>query len=771
MTTNTTRYVHPNFISDIIDQDQAKQRYPQVVTRFPPEPNGYLHLGHAKSICLNFGLALDYNGACNLRFDDTNPQTEDPEYVASIEQDVRWLGFSPQAVLFASDYFEKFYECALQLIQDGLAYVDSTPEEEMRALRGTVLEAGRASVYRSRSAAENIDMLARMRAGEFAAGSHVLRAKIDLSHPNMKLRDPVLYRIVHAEHYNTGNSWCIYPLYDFAHPLEDIIEGVSHSICTLEFENNRDIYDWLLENLRGKCGLAEVRPYQYEFARLALDYTVLSKRKLIQLVQGNHVRGWDDPRMPTISAMRRRGVRPEALREFANRIGVAKNNSRIDLALLDGTIRDDLNTLAPRVLAVHQPLKVTIRNYPNSQTEQLEVPYWPHDVPKTGSRMVPFSGEIYIEHNDFAENPPKGFQRLVPDGSVRLRYGYNIRCEQVLKDEQGQVMELICSYDPESREQAKGVKGIIHWVSAQHALPAEFRLYERLFSQANPDEGDAPFTDHLNPHSLQVSQGYIEPSVTQDAADSRYQFERLGYFWRDPVDSQAEALVFNRIVGLRDHWQPQATQNNVNSQPDKANQTAKTDKATKANTAESSPKVAVTLSEDELAAIAPYVAQGLSSAEATLLLREPALLNYLNTAAQHGELATLANWVLNDLAQAIRSGSNTVRPEQLAQLVARVQQGEISGRMTKDVLLQALELNRDPNTLVEEQGLRQVSSSDALEPIIDGLFERYPDKVTAYRSGKTGMLGFFVGQVMRETQGQANPQVLNSLLTQKLQGE
>ena len=553
-----TRHVSPNFVTEIIDADLAQERYNKVVTRFPPEPNGYLHIGHAKSIALNFGLALDYGGECNLRFDDTNPETENAEYVEAMKRDIQWLGFQWARERYASDYFDQLFTCAVQLIREGKAYVDSSSEGEISTYRGTISTPGKPSPYRTRSVEENLDLFARMRKGEFRDGAHVLRAKIDMSSPNMKLRDPIFYRIVHASHYRTRDAWHIYPLYDFAHPLSDAIEGISHSLCTLEFENNRAIYDWLVESLRGKCGLpSSPRPYQYEFARLSLDYTVLSKRKLIKLLEAKHVQGWDDPRMPTIAGMRRRGIAPEAIREFSNRIGVAKANSRVDLATFEAAVRDDLNQRAPRVLAVLRPLKVVLTNFPQGRVETLEAPYWPHDVPQTGSRPVPFSRELYIERDDFLEHPPKGFYRLMPGGRVRLRHAYVIQCEEVVKDAGGNVVELRCTHDPATLNHppAQGpVKGTIHWVSTPHAVPAQMRLYDRLFSVADPEAGDGDLTAGLNPGSLTVVQGYVEPSVLKDSPDVRYQFERLGYFWRDPVDSKPTNLVFNRIVSLRDSW-------------------------------------------------------------------------------------------------------------------------------------------------------------------------------------------------------------------------
>jgi glutaminyl-tRNA synthetase len=528
----------------------------RVATRFPPEPNGYLHIGHAKSICLNFGLAGEHGGTCNLRFDDTNPLTEEQKYVDAIEEDVRWLGFTWAGEYYASDYFERLYDFALVLIKAGKAYVDSQTEEEIRVGRGTVTRPGVESPYRGRTVEENLDLLARMRAGEFPDGAHVLRARIDMSHVNMLMRDPLLYRIRHAAHYRRGDAWCLYPLYDFTHCLSDAIERITHSLCTLEFKDNRELYDWIVREV----GIPEP-PEQTEFARLKLDYTVLSKRKLVKLVRDGHVTGWDDPRLPTIAGLRRRGVTPEAIRAFAEMIGVSRMDSQVDIGKLEHAIRDDLNTRVARVLAVLRPLKVVIENWPVGKVEELDAPYYPHDVPKEGSRKLPFSRVLYIERDDFAENAPKGFFRLSPGREVRLRYGYFITCTDVVKDPAGQVIEVRCTYDPATRggdaPDGRKVKGTIHWVSAEHALKAEVRLYDRLFTQPDPDAvpEDQDFTASLNPESLVVLEAaLVEPSVAQDPPGSRYQFERQGYFMSDPVDSKPGALVFNRTVQLRDTW-------------------------------------------------------------------------------------------------------------------------------------------------------------------------------------------------------------------------
>ncbi len=542
-----------DFIRNIINEDLASNKNDgRVHTRFPPEPNGYLHIGHAKSICLNFGIAEQYGGLCNLRFDDTNPSKEEEEYVQSIIEDVRWLGFDwGDRLYYASDYFEQMYEYAVQLIKAGKAYVDDSSADEVRQSRGTLKTPGKESPYRSRSIEENLNLFQRMAAGEFPDGSHVLRARIDMASPNLNMRDPVMYRILHASHPHTGDKWCIYPMYDWAHGLEDSIEGITHSICTLEFEDHRPLYDWFLDQLVGVY-----HPQQIEFARLNLTYTVMSKRKLLQLVREKNVNGWDDPRLPTISGLRRRGVTPEAIRDFCERIGVAKTDSTIDIALLEHCIREDLNKRAPRVMAVLRPLKVVITNYPEDQVEELDAINNPED-PEAGTRKVPFSRVIYIEQDDFRENPPKKFFRLAPGSEVRLRYAYFITCTEVIKDAGGGITELRCTYDPASRggnsPDGRKVKGTIHWVSAAHALEAEVRLYDRLLSVGIP-EGDSDFRDCLNPDSLEtLSACKVEPSLAGAAPGSRYQFERMGYFCVDS-DSSYGKLVFNRTMTLRDSW-------------------------------------------------------------------------------------------------------------------------------------------------------------------------------------------------------------------------
>ncbi|HCM77886.1 MAG TPA: glutamine--tRNA ligase [Cytophagales bacterium] len=538
-----------NFLEEIVEKDLKSGKYQQIVTRFPPEPNGYLHLGHAKSICLNFGLAKDYNGKTNLRFDDTNPVTEETEYVENIKYDVRWLGFEWAEELYASDYFDQLYQLAHKLIAKGLAYVDDSTSEEIAIQKGTPTKAGTNSPYRDRTIEENTKLFQEMKEGKYKDGAKVLRAKIDMSHANMLMRDPLLYRIKHATHHRTGDKWCIYPMYDFAHGQSDAIEGVTHSICTLEFVPHRDLYNWLIDKL-------EIYPSrQYEFARLNMTYTMMSKRKLLQLVNEKYVKGWDDPRMPTISAMRRRGFTPESIRDFCDRIGVAKRDNLIDFGLLEFCVRDHLNKIALRRMVVLDPLKVVITNYDKGE-ELLPSENNPEDE-SAGSRDLPFSNILYIEKEDFMENPPKKYFRLAPGGMVRLKSAYIIQCEEVIKDDKGEVTELRCVYFPESKSGSDNsglsVKGVIHWVSAQHAVPAEVRLYDRLFNTADLGSIEDEFTNHLNPDSLTIQNGFAEPAMREAKPEDRFQFMRTGYFCLD-TDSTNEKLVFNRTVTLRDMW-------------------------------------------------------------------------------------------------------------------------------------------------------------------------------------------------------------------------
>ncbi len=757
-----------NFIREIVERDLENGTYGgRVVTRFPPEPNGYPHIGHAKSICLNFGLARDFGGTCHLRFDDTNPTTEDVEYTEAIARDVRWLGFDWDAHLYhASDYFEQFYEIAVGLIEKGLAYVDSQSEDEIRAGRGTVTEPGTPSPYRDRSPEENLDLFEKMRAGAFPDGAHVLRAKIDMGAANMKLRDPLLYRIRHAHHYRTGDDWAIYPMYDFAHPLSDAIEGITHSVCTLEFEANRAIYDWLLDHT-----FDEPRPHQHEFARLNLDYTVVSKRKLLQLVQEGHVTGWDDPRMPTIAGLRRRGVLPEAIRDFAERVGVTKVDGRVDIALLEYAIRDSLNARAPRVMAVQRPLRVTITNWGDDEVETLDAALWPHDIPREGSRPLDFTRALYIEQDDFSEDPPKGFHRLVPGGEVRLRHAYILRCDEVIKDDAGEVVELRCTVDRDSKSGTAGggrrVKGTIHWVSATQAVPAEFRLYDRLFTVPDPEDvpEGASFLQHVNPDSLEVVHGFVEPGLSVDP-EARYQFERLGYFAPDP-DATPEKPVYNRIVTLRDTWAKQAEKET----PAPA---AKPKKQAAAPAAPAPRRDPVDALDDAQRARFDLLARAYDLARdaAATLAADAYLTTFFETAATiHDAPQSVANWLVNDLPAVLEGralADTRLSADAFGETVALVDAGTINSRGAREVLETLAEKGGNPAEIVEARGLKQVSDEGALAPIVDKLIAAHPDKAEAYRSGKTGLMGFFVGQAMRETGGTANPARVKEMVEKAL---
>lgn len=744
-----------DFLRTIVEADLKSGKYKEVTTRFPPEPNGFPHIGHAKSICINFGIADDYNGHCNLRMDDTNPTTEDTKYVEALKDAVQWLGFDwGENVHFTSDYFSKIYDYAVELIKMGKAYVDSTNEEEMRELRGTVKEAGKRSKFAERSIEENLDLFLRMKNGEFKDGEHVLRAKIDMSAANMKMRDPLLYRIRHAHHFRAGDKWAIYPMYDFAHCLADYIEGVSHSLCTLEFENNRDIYNWVLDTL----GLTTARPYQHEFARLGINYTVMSKRKLLELVEGGQVSGWDDPRLPTIAGYKRRGYTPESILNFCDQIGIAKANSMVDVAQLEFCIRDDLNTKVPRVLAVLDPLKVTIENYEGS--EEIDAPYYPHDVPKEGSRKIPFSREIYIERDDFMENPPKDYFRLTPEQGVRLRHGYIITCKEVIKDASGKIIEIKAEYYPESKsgsEDSSGikVKSAIQWVDAKTAKTVEVRLYDRLFKDEAP-EG----VEDINPDSLKViKNALIEPAVITDKPDERFQFERQGYFYADPVDYTDEKPVFNKIVGLKDSWGK------------KKKTTVDTPKP-QAKKVQVDGEVAA-MSDREQTLFDKYTDEfGLNSEVANILARDKQLSSfYEESLAVLNSPANLANIVTNEVARELKqmqASELKFNAKQIAELVKMVDDETISNKIAKQVFEEMAKSGESPAKIVEDKGLVQISDPSKILPIIDEVIAKNPDNVAKFKAGNTKLLGFFVGQVLKATGGKANPQVVNELVAEKL---
>ena len=763
-----------DFIRSIVERHVAEGRYREIVTRFPPEPNGFLHVGHVKAIALNFGIASEFDGRCNLRFDDTNPETEDESYVSAIKEDLRWLGYDwGEHLYFAADSFERMYGIAEDLVRKGKAYVDSATEEEIREARGSLTEPGHPTAYRGRDVAENLDLLRRMRAGEFGDGEHVLRAKIDLASPNMVMRDPVLYRIRHAHHYRTGDEWCIYPMYDFAHCLGDAFEGVSHSLCTLEFENNREIYDWVLE----EAGFEEPRTHQYEFARLNLDYTVLSKRRLIELVNEGQVSGWDDPRMPTVAAFRRRGVPPEALRSFAGMIGVTKADTRVDVGKLEYAIRDELNQVAPRVMGVLRPLRLIVTTIPEGSEEWIDAPSFPPDVGKEGSRKVPFARELLIEQDDFSLDPPKGYRRLAPGQEVRLRYGYVVRYEGHDVDPATEAVTAVrVTHDPASRGgEAKGrrVAGTIHWVSAAHALPAEVRLYDRLFNV--PDPGDVPegkdFTVHLNDDSLVVlGDARVEPSIADAPAGTRWQFERTGYFWPDPVDSSPENLVLNRVVTLRDSWTKKDGASGTAPEPEPPARTAVGSGPDRGREARDAARA----EDPELASrMESYrEALGLSGDEADLLTGNRALSGFFEGALEvHPEARSVAAWVINELPREAHGqplDELPFGPAELGRLVALVDEGAVSRVAAKEVFGELAARGGDPEAILDLMGLRQVADRGAVLAHVEKVLSDWPAKVEDYQAGKKGLLGFFVGQVVRESGGSADPKVAKAILEERL---
>ncbi|MDQ7061878.1 MAG: glutamine--tRNA ligase/YqeY domain fusion protein [Sulfurimonas sp.] len=745
-----------DFLRTIVEEDLKSGKYEEIVTRFPPEPNGFPHIGHAKSIVINFGIARDYNGHCNLRMDDTNPSKEDIKYVEALKDAVEWLGFDwGNSVHFTSDYFPKIYDYAVELIKMDKAYVDSLPEEEMREYRGTLKEAGKRSKFYKRTVEENLDLFERMKKGEFKDGEHVLRAKIDMSATNMKMRDPLLYRIKHSHHFRAGDAWSIYPMYDFAHCLSDYIEGVSHSICTLEFENNRDVYNWVLDTL----GLKPKRPYQHEFARLGINYTVMSKRKLLEIVQSKQVSGWDDPRMPTIAGYRRRGYTPESILNFCDQIGIAKANSMVDVAQLEFCIRDDLNTKVPRVLCVLDPLKVTIENYEGS--EELDASYFPDDIDKKGSRKLPFSREIYIERDDFMEQAPKAYFRLTPEQPVRLKHAYIIKCKEIIKDASGAIVEIKAEYYPDSKSGSDTsgvkVKSAIQWVSFADAKPIEVRLYDRLFSDEAP-EG----IEDINADSLRVvKNALIEPSVLADKPDERFQFERQGYFYADPIDYTDEKPVFNKIVGLKNSWAKKTKVVEVASKPE-------------VKKAQIDGEV-VPMSDAQKILFAKYTDKlGLNSEVANTLARDEKLSSFYGEALSVFSIPVgLANIVANDVARELKEkqlDELKFNASQIAGLVKMIDDKTISSKIAKQVFEEMVKSGENPTKIVEDKGLVQISDPSKISPIIDEVIAKNPDNVAKFRAGNTKLIGFFVGQVLKATGGKANPKVVNELVSKKLKG-
>ena len=747
-----------DFLHAIVNEDLKSGKYQKIITRFPPEPNGFPHIGHAKSICINFGIASDFKGHCNLRMDDTNPSKEDTKYVEALKDAVSWLGFDwGENVRFTSDYFDKIYDYAIELIKMDKAYVDSVNEEQMRENRGTITQAGIRSEFANRSIEENLELFEKMKNGEFEDGEHVLRAKIDMGAANMKLRDPLLYRIRHAHHFRAGDKWCIYPMYDFAHCLSDYIENVSHSICTLEFENNRDIYNWVLDTLK----LKQPRPYQHEFARLGINYTVMSKRKLLELVDGKYVNAWDDPRMPTIAGYKRKGYTKESILNFCDQIGVAKANSMVDVAQLEFCIRDDLNKKVPRVMCVLDPLKVTIVNYEGK--EELDASYYPHDVPKEGSRKVPFSSEIYIEHDDFSENPEKGYFRLTPTQAVRLRHGYIITCKEVIKDTAGNIIEIKAEYYPNSKSgndtSEIKVKSAIQWVCSKAAKEVEVRLYDRLFKNESP-EG----IEDLNPNSLKIiKNALIEPAVISEKIDERFQFERQGYFYADPLDYSDEKPVFNKIVGLKDSWS-------------KKSKVEKSVQKSKDNTQVKNEQIVgevTAMSKEEEALFEKYSKEfELNNEVANILARDEKLSRFYEGCLKtSNNPISLANIVVTEVARELKEKDvHEVKftTSQISELVKILDDGTISSKIAKQVFEVMTESGENPTKIVEDKGLIQISDESVILPIIDQIITQNPDNVLKFRNGNTKLLGFFVGQVLKNTGGKANPKVVNKLVAEKL---
>ena len=743
-----------DFLRKIVEDDLKSGKYKGVVTRFPPEPNGFPHIGHAKSISLNFGIAREFGGKCNLRMDDTNPTTEDTKYVEALKDAVKWLGFSWDGeVRYTSDYFFQLYEWAKELIKMGKAYVDSLDEERMREYRGSVTKAGRRSEFANRSVEENLELLERMKRGEFRDGEHVLRAKIDMSSPNMKLRDPLMYRIRHQNHFRAGSEWAIYPMYDFAHGLSDYIEGVTHSLCTLEFENNRELYDWFIENLN----LKPPRPYQYEFARLNINYTVMSKRKLLELVESGAVSGWDDPRLPTIAGFRRRGYTAESILNFCEMIGVAKANSVVDISQLEYAIRDDLNKKVPRVMCVQNPLKVVIENYDGF--EEIEASYYPHDVPLEGSRKLPFSKEIFIERDDFMENPEKGYFRLTPNQPVRLKHAYIISCKEVIKDESGEIVEIRAKYyeNSKSGEDKSGikVKSAIQWVEASSAKKAELRLYDRLYKCEAPSG-----MEDLNPNSLTIiKDALVEPSVIDDSKEERFQFERIGYFYKEPVDYSDENPVFNMIVALKDSWAKKR---------EKPKQVKKVESKKPQVDGEVAP-----MSEEEQKRFDSYTKEyKLNSEVANTLARDEVLAKFFEEAIKESKShITIANLVTNEVARELKSlkvEELKYTPKDIATLAFLIDKEIISTKIAKSVFEEMSKSGESPQEIVEEKGLRQISDESVINGFIDEVIKNNPDNVKKYKDGNEKLFGFFVGQVLKSSGGKANPKVVNKLVKEAL---
>ncbi len=760
-----------NFLRQIIDADLASGKVQSIVTRFPPEPNGYLHIGHAKAICISYGLAESYDGVYHLRFDDTNPVAEKTEYVESIQKDIKWLGFDwGEHLYFASDYFERMYELAIGLIKDGLAYVDSLSKDEIREYRGNLSEPGKNSPFRDRSVEENLSLFEKMKNGDFPTGEVVLRAKIDMSSPNIVMRDPILYRVLHAHHHRQGDKWNIYPMYDYAHCLEDAFEKVTHSLCSLEFENNRELYDWLIDKTK-----MDPAPHQYEFARLALGYTMMSKRWLKKMVEEKYVDGWDDPRMPTLAGMRRRGIPPEAIREFCDMIGVAKANSLVDVAMLEFAIRDRLNTRAPRVMCVLDPLKLTITNY-EGDNEVLECAYWPRGFDRNETRAVNFSKTLYIERSDFSETPPKKWKRLEVGEDVRLRYAYIVKVNEVIKNDSGEIIELLCTYDKSSKSgsdtSGKKVRRVVHWVDSKTSLPATVNLYDRLFVNERPGtDPDLTLEQELNPDSLIVRDARIEASVAGEDSDMRYQFERHGYFRRDESSIET-ALVFNRIVSLKDSWGKDS------KQPEKII-SKETGKELKDKKIKSLAPVltwrdyARDENADLLARFETYKGEGLVVVDADVLSGTTSLADFYDKVRVGKDAKLTASWLVNVMLPFYEDkfdfSTLEISAEHIGAIIENVNTKSVTSAAGKKIF--ELLFNGDARSvdaIIKDEGFSKVTDEAALLVWIDEAISENPKQTEMYKGGKESLFGFFVGQVMKKSRGTADGNLVKTLLAKRL---
>ena len=749
---DTTHLQKTNFLKELIEQDLQSGKVRELVTRFPPEPNGYLHIGHARNIYLNHHFPAEYGGRFHLRMDDTNPAKERQEYVDNIQKDIQWLGFDwGDHYYLASSYFDRFFECAEHLARTGLAYVCFLTEEQVREQRGTVMEPGKPSPWRDSAPEENLALLRKMRAGEYADGECTLRAKIDMGASNMKLRDPPLYRVRHVPHQHTGDAWCIYPMYDFAHPLSDAFENITHSICTLEFQDNRALYDWVIEY----CPV-ESTPHQYEVARMNLNYTITSKRKLLQLVEEGHVSGWDDPRMPTLAGLRRRGIRPEAIRHFCRMSGISKSDSVVDMGILENVVREDLDAVAPRVMAVLKPLKVTLTNF-SGPVVSFDAPLWPPKANRQENRSLQFGDTLYIEESDFSLNPPSGWRRLSPGGRVRLRFAFTIQCDEVIEKD-GKVVELLCSYAPDSKGQKKepGVKGIIHWVSEADARPAEFRLFDRLFTVPFPGAGEADFLQEFNPNSLSVTTGFVEANALI-LSHTRFQFERQGYFGVDSEDSSETQLVYNRIVTLRDSWakpKQQVTQ---------ARQTKQIN----------TPRKEIEIPSELQPIFDRYVTElKLKENVVHKLVTHQKMREFFEQTIAAGADPTLAaRWLTNELKGVLGSADfSTIpfSPSEYAKFIGMTSEGTLGRNQAKKVLQILVNEGGDPADIAKAQGFEAPLDKDTLAPVVAEFLAAHPEKVAQFRAGNSKILGFFIGQLMKKTRGGAPPKLLQALLTEHL---